>query len=310
MTIHKPELFQLIQDGMQALGPHYNAVTTATFEAYDMAGQDWFYTLMAWSLDPEPFSADMMQALYPYASLDLQRQRMTEAAEHGFLQAIGLHRYVPTDKGRAAMESFFAAAQQALADVPPLDGVDTARLADRLGRVVAAISAVEEPTRKIVFQTSRKTDPGPQVAPLTRIDQYLTDLYRFRDDVHLAAWGGHKLSGPAWEVFTYLWQDRAADLPEQIEHRGFPPEKLADCQAELAARGWIAATGAGYTLTATGRQIRETAEDETNRMFFAPWNTALSEAEIQEVGSQLTALRDALNALTEAQQAAVAATPQ
>jgi hypothetical protein len=309
MTIHKPEMFKLIQDNMQALGPHYNDVTTAIFEEHSMQGQDWFYTLMAWSLDPEPFSADMMQTLYPYGSLDLQRQRLADAAEHGFLQAIGLHRYVPTDKGRAAMQGFFSAAQKALADVSPPDGVETARLADRLGRVIAAIAEADEPKLKIVFQTSRKTDPGPKAAPLTRIDQYLTDLYRFRDDAHLAAWQGHQISGPAWEALGYLWEDKAADLPEQIERRGFGPEKLAEVQAELVDRGWIAAEGDGYALTDTGRKVRDAAEKETNRLFFAPWNATLSEAEIQEVGNQLIALRDALNALAEASKAAAEAAP-
>lgn len=309
MTVHPPELFQLIQDNMQALGPHYNDVTAAIFEDHRMTGQDWFYTFMAWSLEPEPFSADMMQTLYPYGSLDLQRQRLADAAEHGFLQAIGLHRYVPTDRGRAAMEGFFSTAQKALANLPPLDGVETPRLATLLGRVIAAIAEAEEPRLKIVFQTSRKTDPGPQAAALTRIDQYLTDLYRFRDDAHLAAWQGHQISGPAWEVLSYLWEDKAAELPEQIERRGFGPEKLAEVQAALVARGWIAAAGDGYTLTDAGRNVREAAEAETNRLFFAPWHAALSAAEIQEVGNQLIALRDALNALTEAHKATAEAAP-
>ena len=300
MTSTQTALFTLIQDAMQAISPHYNVATTTVFEDHAMQGQDWFYTLMAWSLAPEPFSADMMQALYPYGSLDLQRQRLADAAEHGFLQAIGLHRYVPTDKGRAAMVDFFRAAQRALADVPPQDGVDTARLADLLGRVIAAIPTADAPARKIVFHTSRKTDPGSDAAALTRIDQYLTDLYRFRDDAHLAAWGGHKISGPAWEALGYLWRDEAAALPEAIEHRGFPPEKLAEVYAELVARGWIAAAGDGYTITAAGREIRDAAEDETNRLFFAPWHAALKDAEIQEVETQLTALRDTLTALAEA----------
>lgn len=305
MSTTNPDLFGLIQASMQALSPHY-AVARDVFQEYQIDGHDWFHCNMARGLEPQPVSAAALTAIYPYVPIERRQARLADTAAHGFLASAGGDTYRLTERGRAAVEAFFSTAQQALAQVSGLEGVDTTRLVALLGRIVSRIQAAPEPPVKAAFLASRTTDPGPQAPILARFDQAVTDLYYFRDDAHLAAWQPTGVSGPVWEALSFIWEGHYADLAERQEGRGLDEAERQAVLDDLLRRGWIAAEGEGFRCTEAGRKLRQAAEDETNRLYFAPWSAALDEAERQTLGDLLSALNERLTALAEARNAVAA----
>jgi hypothetical protein len=61
-------------------------------------------------------------------------------------------------------------------------------------------------------------------------------------------------------------------------------------------KGWSKAVDGGYQVTEEGKKVRQDAEDQTDRYYYAAWD-ALSANEVAELGKLLTALRDQLKAL-------------
>ncbi|MDY7042442.1 MAG: MarR family winged helix-turn-helix transcriptional regulator, partial [Chloroflexota bacterium] len=150
---------------------------------------------------------------------------------------------------------------------------------------------------------SRWTDPGENASGAARTDQYLTDLYCFRDDAHLAAWRRHDVSGHIWEALTFLWRGdarTAEELAEKLPRRGHSVEAYTEALDDLAGRGWIEETPDGYQSTAQGRALRQEAEDATDRYFFAPW-ACLNDAEKIQLHTLLTRLRDNLQKMAESE---------
>ena len=72
--------------------------------------------------------------------------------------------------------------------------------------------------------------------------------------------------------------------------------------AYLAGKGWIAATGDGWQLTGKGPAIREQAEEETDRIYFAGWNT-LDETELNDLDDLLQRLLEQLKEAAPAAEA-------
>jgi DNA-binding MarR family transcriptional regulator len=186
-----------------------------------------------------------------------------------------------------------------MARIEPLPLDDQRRLLDLLKQVVEASVAAPQPRDKRHLAASRKVDPGEDAPPVARIDQYLTDLTLFRDDVHPAAWREYNINGPAWEVFSLIWEGEAttlAALAERLASRQHPPELIPQSIQDLIARGWIEQDRGAYVATEEGRALRQEAEDETDRLFYAPW-ACLSEAETAELRDLLERLRDGARAL-------------
>jgi len=290
--------YPLIQESMQALAPHYRRATSQIYREVGFDGADWFLTYMARSLEPEPLHLDDYHTHYPFASPERQRAMFQGAVERGFLTAVAENTYCLTDAGRAGIERFFDAAQTDLAAVAPLPPADLERLANLFQQVIAATEENAPDTYQMAI--SRATDPGAAAAPLARIDQFVTDLARYRDDAHEAAWRPLNVSGPAWEALTTLWQDEAHTADELAAHlsqRGYDAGRYAAALQELAGRGWVTESDGRFTLTDTGRQIRDQAEADTGANYTIGLS-ALSADEAAEFKALLARLNDALVRLT------------
>ena len=94
-------------------------------------------------------------------------------------------------------------------------------------------------------------------------------------------------------------------MAEKMNFRGHDETFYAAAMDDLVARNWVEADDGAFVLTENGRAIREAAELQTDRYFYAPW-LALNQAEINELRSLLTALKERLAPLVEE---ATAATP-
>ena len=280
---------------MQAFAPFYQEGTRRVLQNSGVAN-DWFALYLARSAEPEPFTLPRFQAMSPYNDRTQQAGALARLAEKGMLVAISEDAYRLTEAGRSVAASFFQAAHEGLATIEPLPAADMARLNMLLRRIVEATLSSPEPQPQYALCGSRWTDPGADGAPAAIADQYITDLYYYRDDAHLASWRPYDVSGHAWEALTLIWRDQAgtaAELAESLPNRGHTAERYAEALQQLATRGWLEEVDGRYCLTAEARQVREAAEAETDRYFYIGWS-ALSQVEVVELGHLLSRLGDNL----------------
>ncbi len=256
--------------------------------------QGWL--LLALTFEPDPISAETLRIRSPYTSPRLYAERLENAANGGFLVAVAEDKYRLTELGRRAARHIIDAAYAEMATLHPLPSQDLERLADLLRRLVFACLSAPEPPGKWCIAHSRRTEPEFFTSIVARIDQYLSDLASYRDDAHLAAWQTHDVCAHAWEALTYLWRGEAATLDElcaKLGRRGRSPHEYRQALQELVNRGWIEEETSGYRLTPQGLEVRQSAEELTDRYFYAPWG-CLDQEETEELRSLLSRLRDAL----------------
>ncbi len=290
-------LWPNVQEAFQAIGPHYQPQTGPFVRELGYEDGDWFISFIAYGVDPEPLTAVALQKkIYVYSHLDRVQQILAGAAERGFLAETQAGHYIITEKGRGGLDRFFEIAWDTIAELTPLPESDMERLARLLYRVVAATETASEPAVKANLKVSRRTDPGLDALEIVRIDQYLTDLLRYRDDAHIAVWSTHGVSGPAWEAFTYIWRGdvhTTAELVEKLPNRGHTAQAYDDALATLVHKGWLAVQDGVYTVTAVGQQLRDAAETETEEKFHVGlW--ALDAAEIKTLHYLLAQFKEGL----------------
>jgi DNA-binding PadR family transcriptional regulator len=295
MTTEKTiDLFSLAGAALNGLGTQYEAALRQTNADLGLEGQDWNLLFSVQGVEPAPITAALLQQFAPYITLETLERRLADAAGRGLLQADATGSYRLTDRGRQAVQQSFGAVHAALADVEPLPAADLTRLNQLLRRLVDATIAAPAPADKPELHASRLTDPGTRGSAAALTDQYLTDLVRFRDDAHQAAWRPYGVGGPTWEALTLIWRGEAYSpdtLAKQLERRAQPTQVYIDAIHTLVERGWIAQHGQAYRVTDRGATLRQQAEEATDRLFYAPWS-CLSEAETEDLRGLLTQLRD------------------
>lgn len=290
-------LWPSVQEAFQAIGPHYQPQTGPFVRELGYEDGDWFISFIAYGVDPEPLTAVTLQKkLFVYSHPDRVQQLLAGAAKRGFLAETQAGQYTITEKGRDGMAQFFEIAWDAIADLLPVPEPEMERLARLLYRVVAATETASEPAVKANLKVSRRTDPGLDALEIVRIDQYLTDLLRYRDDAHIAVWSTRSVSGPAWEAFTTIWRgdaQTATELVEKLPNRGHTAVAYDEALATLVQKGWLTVQDGVYMVTAVGQQLRDAAETETEEKFHVGlW--ALDAAEIKTLHSLLAQFKEGL----------------
>ncbi len=295
------KMWTLLLDAGRAFGPFYQDVMRGAIEAAGGTPQNWFVLSLAHSVEPGPFTMADYQAMVPYSD----PKRFTEAFEErvglGQLEWDSADAVRLTDAGCQTVKGIFAAAHRALAEADPLPAAEMTRLNSLLWRLVESTRSAAEPAEKPALISSRWTDPGKGAAGTVLADQYITDLLRFRDDAHIAAWRPYGVVGHVWEALTFVWRDEAhtaAELAEKLPFRMHSEEVYQQALAELAGRGWIEATDGGYRITEQGKALRQEAEGQTNRIYYAPW-ACLGKGETAELVKLLGQLKDGLDRLAK-----------
>lgn len=291
------KIWQGGQETMQAFGPFYQPITTPFLQEAGYDGADWFYSWLAWGAEPKPFGVDLMNVIAPYSKNEaIFEERVAGTVERGFLIATE-GGYKLTEKGRNTIQGFFSKAYAGIAELELLPEEQMQVLSDILKKLVDGTLASDYATD--LLEISRVTHPaGPNFA--AHIDQYLTDLLRWRDDAHVAAWQEKELSGPELEALTFIWQGEhttAAAILEKRQGRGYTADEYQGFIANLVERGLVAAEGDAYAVTAEGRTVREAIEARTNEIFFTAWED-LAGFEIFQLMNLLAQLRTKLQELT------------
>jgi DNA-binding PadR family transcriptional regulator len=299
--IDKKELWSLAEETMRAFGPFYRAAMQNAIQDSGATLDNWFGLSLARASDPAPFTVGRFHALFPYTAQERFAQTLDALAQLELLERVGEDAYRLTDLGRRAVEDVYEAAQQGLEAIEPLPADEMERLNGLLHRLVEATLDAPEPAEKGAIACSRWTDPGESASGSVLTDQYLTDLLRFRDDAHLAAWKPYDVSGHAWEALTFIWRGEAGtaeELAEKLPYRGHSAEAYAEALGDLVDRGWVEKAADGYRVTEKGDALRREAEDATDRYFFAPW-ACLDVNEKNQLHDLLTRLKKALHELAE-----------
>lgn len=256
----------------------------------------WVVVFPTFILEPAPSSLAWMMKRIPYSTADAGRDRLASAAEQGLITINGEDTYHLTPKALGIERRLTAAYYAALGQAEPLPAADLARLIRLLNRVSDVCLAAPEPTDKSCLLHERSLAPDLDAPLMAHLDQALSELGAFRDDCHPATWQPLGVTGPAWEAFTLIWRDQATTLDtiyQRVQGRRNPRDAYVLGLIDLAQRGWIETDGDGYRTTEAGREVRQTAEDETNRLFYTPWKS-LPTPHIDEIRSYLIALRETL----------------
>lgn len=262
--------------------------------------------LLARAIEPDPLSPERIGRRFSYEVLLGWAQAMEILAERQLLEAQSDGSYRLTPGGRAITTRILKEFYAGLAGIEKsIGGVSPAAEVDRLSALLTGLVAacLNAPIDRFGLKDSHGLAPNGGAAALARIDQALDDLNAFRDDAHLATWRSLGVTGQAWELLTFLWRGEvknAAEMAEKAAAHGHTPESYQSALGDLIGRGWVrAADEKSFEVTATGRQIRETAEAETDRNFYTPWLT-LSEADVNDLRDLLTRLKPALARIQEA----------
>ena len=303
--IDKKQLWTLAEETMRTFAPFYRDAMQAAIQNSG-APDNWFGLSLARGSDPQPFTAERYHAMFPYSAPKRFVEALEELARLELLERVGEDTYRLTDLGCKAVENIFEAAHQGLDTIEPLPAGEMDQLNRLLYRLVEATLEIPEPEKKWALAYSRWTDPGEGASGPVKTDQYLTDLLRFRDDAHIAAWKPYDVNGHAWEALTFIWRGEAStaeELVEKLPFRGHSAEAYAKVLVGLANRGWVEETPDGYRITEAGRGLRQQAEDATDSYFFAPW-ACLESAEIVQLDDLLTRLKNSLQEMAEGVDAA------
>ncbi len=262
----RKKLWNLLEDCTRVLMPFYWEAMRKAIEGTG-APEYWYCLNHARGIHPKPFTAEYFHLLVPYASYGTLEQSLETVARVGYFERVGAA-YVLTDDGLAAVEQIFDAAHEGLAAAEPLPPPQLAQLNRLLWRMVEAALQAPQPPEKRAITGSRWTDPGDQASGSATMDQYLTDLLRFRDDAHIAAWKPTGVTGNEWEALTFVWRGQARtpkSLADQLTYRGYSVKDYQDALAALAERGWVTETTEGFEVTELGASVRQEAEDATDQ---------------------------------------------
>jgi DNA-binding MarR family transcriptional regulator len=290
------DIWRNVGQTISAYSPFYQEDMIRLTQKYD-SPNNWFILDWPRASEPEPFSpGEMAEIVGPYSTREVTIERFSQFVKDGFLLEDAAGNLTLSESGRGLIEGFFDSAHEALANVEPLSPEDLAQLTKLLGKLVKAAIDASEPTKKTSLLNSRWTDPGDGAPASVRIDQFVTDLYRYRDDVHLAAWGSYGVSGQIWETLTFVWRNdanTAAELGERLSFRGFTQDDYGAALDKLVIKGWVEEVDGRFQVTPNGKRIREEAEEKTDELFFASW-TVLSDKELEQLDDLIKQLNASL----------------
>ena len=292
--------FTDLQEPMGNLGPMYQR---AMIDAVRASGLPNYFNAHVIKGSDAPFTlARFHTYIYPYANPQHLAAQLDALVESGNAIKDG-DVYALTDKGHQALETIYKTAHDALSAEHDLEmsDADLERLAELLRQVIDFVlttDAVTAVTDKVSMTYSRWTHPE-NGGILAVIDQYMADLYAWRDDCHIQAWTPHMHefgSGLGYEMFSFMWEDKFESVEAFIaatKWRGNDVAAGMAAQAHMVETGLLEKDGENYRISNRGRALRHSIEAETNRLYDLGF-AALGEA----VFAELDALFDQFSRAT------------
>jgi len=294
--MNNEQLWEVGQTVLRSLGAHYEESMDAAAKEFGLESPIWYPLTAAYIFKPDPISVQRLKVRSPYSStiyLDTPLQALTEA---GLLIQSPLGGYSITNQGNEATLSIMFAAYKALDALSLLSEDKMRSLANSLGRLVQACMIHGSPISKWSIIYSRRLDKSSLDNYAAKIDQYLSDLFSYRDDSHLASWRNLAVSGHAWDVLSVIWREgpiTIESVSDKLARRKWTKEETNQAADEIRTKGWIEGT-LELTVTEKGNQIRDEAEALTNDYFFSPWDS-VPKSDLETLSTLLPELYDLLS---------------
>ncbi|MDX1993742.1 MAG: hypothetical protein SF029_15240 [bacterium] len=281
VLVDRSAVWKMGAEAIQALYPIYRLGFQAMIRSYELEAE-WIILFFARSTAPQPLTLPQLQRYLPYTAESRRTHGLNRLVTQGMMAETEDGAYHLTTQGSRAAERILRIAQRELGKAKVLPQADARRLADLLWPVVQAALQTPEPHDKRGLLAYRWMDNGPCAPPVTRIDQYLTDLNRFREDCHYAAWKQHHLPPYVWEALNTVWHGEAStagELAKKLSFRGYTTEAYAGALELLRECGCLLETRRGtFALTSHGEALCVETEARVEAMFFAPWSMLTSRA--------------------------------
>lgn len=250
---------------------------------------------VAMDLDAEPVSIAVLRAhlANPYGVAEYDTDALVQLEAHGWLdQADDTYALAPAGtailtRGERAANDYAAARYQ----LPPDDLAQLAAILDDVAERQRLAPEPADKTQQNRVPRLRRFDP--RQTPAVRLEYALYALQRARDDAHIAAWRAAGFRGPDLDLLSRLWAGDAA-TPSVLEFQmgdRMQPDAVAAGLEQLARAGHVTLDGTAVTITDRGRSVRDAIEQETDRVYFAPW----PELDATWVRDRLHELATALN---------------
>jgi hypothetical protein len=284
-------LLDLAGNIAQGIGARTNEAIGKVFEETEgFDGLDVSFVQIGYAFLPDPITPASYIARGPYTDPNIYKQRMEEAVERGWLEAIGEDQYALSEKSKEWAKKFLAKGDEFFGTVPMLSEEETKRLIELLTKFVKQANKMPDVGDLPTLQIGLNLEPPPDAHLMTRLRRKITNLFYFRDDIHIVAWQPYDVDGKTWETLTFLWRDEAATGEEMAkkvgEYRNYKAEDYDAAFNKLVTRGWATAENGKYLITDQGKNTRQEAEDVTDQLFYAPVK-AFTEDEKKELKSLL-----------------------
>jgi hypothetical protein len=274
--MEQKEIWHLGHKVMRKLPSYYIERMEKAAKDFKLMAPTWYTLIAAYTFRPDPISIERMRVRIPYASPDYYEGQIQDLFGRGFLATSDLGGYSLTDQGIAATRAIMAAAYEGMSEAPVLDNDEMKSLVQALGSLVQVCMIHGPLISKWSLIYSRRLDEASGDAYTAKLDQYLSDLNSYRDDVHLASWSNHDIGSHAWEVLTLIWREGPStfdEVTESLTRRKWAQEKTEEAIEELRNRNWVEGIDK-LLVTKLGQQIRDESESLTDHYFYAPWAAA------------------------------------
>lgn len=247
----------------------------------------------------ERFSIGDFQKRDPFSNPEQFERLFVRLNVKGWIEPMADGSFRVTERAREMARFLIQAGDVQLSDFASLPDQDLRRLVALLKQIVMECCLAPEPPGKwAILKRFRVADE--QYPPIMQIREYLMDLFAYRDDSHLSAARPYfNEAGIVWMVLGALWKGDAVNAAQMAEKMGFRGYEVEEYEIALQAAvelGWAEPSSIRpdeFQLTEPGKQLREQAEEQTNRYFYTPWS-ALTPVELQELYGLLTRLYEAL----------------
>jgi hypothetical protein len=244
------------------------------------------------------YSIKDFQKRDPFTNPEQFEKVLTRLNVKGWIEPLSDGSYRVTHQAREGVRHIVRMGDTQLLDFNSMPDGELERLTALLKQIVAECKGTREPPEKwgilVRFRVADEYSPL-----LVQIKEYLLDLFAYRDDSHLsAARPIFNEAGIVWLVLGSLWKRDAITAEQMMEKFAFRGYDVSDYEIAIQAAvevGWVEEADHPNTFrpTGQGKELRERAEQLTDKYFYAPWSALTAEA-LAELYNLLTKLRDEL----------------
>jgi|CXWJ01.1.fsa_nt_gi hypothetical protein len=291
---------------MHAVIQEFWAITEPEIEEVAVRNDIPFELYLYSELGLDYFSLVNFQKRDPFTNPEKFEKTFTHLDVKGWIQPQPEDQYKVTEMARAGVKFTIMAGDAKLPPPRFMPEIDLERLKVLLKQIVLANDNAPEPPEKwAIIKRFRVADRESPV--MTKIREYLLDLFAYRDDSHLAAARPHfNQAGVVWSVLGAAAGGNpvtAETLAEQLAFRGYDADEYSIALQAAQEIGWLEQAGnsGNYRISQQGVGLREQVEQQTDAYFFAPWST-LKQDELDELQVALPKLREKLREHRKANQ--------